>query len=106
MTIGAFKREDALSVRPAAQAKAGVWLTVFASQRRVARRMTIQATWMHEHRVRRVESRFCLIESGYLCRPLLCSRIDDSREGVTSGEATKREQKSPAPPLGSFNFRS
>src|SRR5262245_4052968 len=52
VTIAAFDREDAIPVSSAPQAEEGVRVTILASQRRVARRMTIDAARMHEDLVR------------------------------------------------------
>ena len=52
VTIDAFDREDAMSVGAAPQAEEGVRMTILAPQRRVARRVTIDAAWMHEDLVR------------------------------------------------------
>src|SRR5215813_1010862 len=52
VTIAAFDREDAMPVGAAPQAKEGVRVTILAPQRRVARRVTIDAARMHEDLVR------------------------------------------------------
>jgi hypothetical protein len=48
MTIATLDREDALPVGAAPQAKEGVRATVIAPQRRVTRRVTIDAPRMHK----------------------------------------------------------
>src|SRR5215510_12070120 len=57
VTIDAFDREDAMAVSAAPQAEEGVRVTILASQRRVARRVTIDAARMHEDLVRFQKSR-------------------------------------------------
>src|SRR5215470_17199474 len=52
VTIGAFDRKDALPVSAAPQAEEGVRVTVLAPQRRITRRVTIDAARMHENLVR------------------------------------------------------
>jgi hypothetical protein len=63
VTIAAFDREDALPVGAAPQAEEVVRATIFAPQRRVTRRVTIDAPWMHEDLVRFQKScaRTCII---------------------------------------------
>jgi len=56
MTVGALKRQDTTPINPAAQAQSGVGLTIFASQRRIACRVTIDAARMHEDLIRFRES--------------------------------------------------
>src|SRR5262245_12829368 len=52
VTIDAFDSEDAMPVDAAPQAEEGVRVTILAPQRRVARRVTIDAARMHEDFVR------------------------------------------------------
>jgi len=52
VTIDAFDCEDALPVGAAPQAEEGVRATILAPQRRLARRVTIDAARMHENLVR------------------------------------------------------
>src|SRR5262245_38814093 len=52
VTIDAFDREDAMPVSAAPQAEGGVRAAILALQRRVARRMTIDAARMHKDLVR------------------------------------------------------
>jgi len=55
VTIDALKGEDALSIRPATQTKAGVRLTIFPTQRRVSGGMAIDAARMHKDLVSNAE---------------------------------------------------
>src|SRR5215468_3258644 len=52
VTIAAFDREDAMPVGAAPQAEEGVRMTILAPQRRIARRVTIDAARMYEDLVR------------------------------------------------------
>src|SRR5262245_7301606 len=52
VTIAAFDREDALPVSAAPQAEGVVRVTILASQRRITRRVTVDAARMHEDLVR------------------------------------------------------
>jgi hypothetical protein len=57
VTIDAFDREDALPVSATPQSEEGVRAPILAPQRRVARRVTIDAARMHEDLVRFQKSR-------------------------------------------------
>src|SRR5262245_27474755 len=52
VTIDAFDCEDAMPVDAATKSEEGVRVTILAPQRRVARRVTIDAARMHEDLVR------------------------------------------------------
>src|SRR5262245_55333146 len=51
VTIGAFDREDAMSVRAPPQTEGGVRATFLAQQRRISRRVAIDTSRMHEYLV-------------------------------------------------------
>jgi len=51
VTIGAFDREDAMSVSAPPQTEGGVRATILAQQRRISRRVAIDTSRMHEYLV-------------------------------------------------------
>src|SRR5262245_33787635 len=57
VTIDAFDREDTMPVSATMQAEGGVRATILALQRRVARRVAIDAPRMHEDLIRFQKSR-------------------------------------------------
>src|SRR5262245_10945626 len=84
VTVSAFDREDAMPIRSTPQAEGGMRTTIFALQRRISRRVTVDASWMHEYLVSFQKCR---------TRPGIIARRSRASEGVANGHKRNNAQE-------------
>ena len=100
MTIAAFDCEDALPVGAASQTEESMRLTVIASERRVARWVTIDTPRMHKHLVRFEERCACfavVLYSNlrrYIFRPSPNTNYDNARADCDEKSCSQQSAES------------